>query len=284
MPALKKLGTAVAGGALAVGTGLIVSFEQTVKASGTDPDRILHAPHFKWSHSGKTEALDSRSLRRGYEVYKKVCASCHGCFTVNFRMMANVLMTMEEAKAEAKRATYIDGPDDNGEMFERSGTLVDYLPEPYPNKAAAAAANGGKAPPDLGLIVDAKGEHGGENYIFSLLTGYCEAPAGYKVDDGLHFNPYFQGGAIAMPPPLYNEVIEFADGTPATKSQCAKDVATFLKWTSQPWHDDNKKSGLKYIPILFMCTAMMLFLTRRANLSAYSSKYAYTKSLKVKPQ
>lgn len=281
MPALKKLGTAVAGGAAVAGAGLIYSFEQTVKASGTDPDRILHSPRFTWNHQGFTQSLDSRSLRRGYEVYKKVCASCHGCFTVNFRMMSNVFMTMEEAKAEAKRATYIDGPNDAGEMFERPGTLVDYLPEPYPNSAAAAYANGGKAPPNLGLIVNGKGEHGGENYIFSLLTGYCEPPAGYKLDDGLYFNPYFQGGAIAMPPPLYNEVIEYSDGTPATKSQTAKDVATFLKWSAEPWHDDNKKIALKYMPILGMCFFAVLFLMRRAHLNLYSSKYVYTKSLKV---
>jgi len=213
-------------------------------------------------------------------VYKKVCASCHGCFTVNFRMMGNVVMTMEEAKIEAKRATYIDGPDDMGNMFERGGTLTDYLPEPYRNKAAAAYANGGKAPPDLGLIVSGKGEHGGENYIFSLLTGYCDPPAGYKLDEGLYFNPYFQGGAIAMPPPLYNEVIEFSDGTPATKSQCAKDISTFLKWSAEPWHDDNKKLSLKWMPMFSMCFFTTLYLLRRSGMNMYSTKYVYTKSLK----
>jgi len=277
---LKKLGLAVTGTAAVGGTALVLSFEQNIKAAGTDPDRVLHAPKYKWSHTGLGKSLDSRSLRRGYEVYKQVCASCHGCYTVNFRMMSNILMTPEEAKAEAKRATYIDGPDDSGEMFERPGTIVDYLPEPYPNSAAAAYANGGKAPPNLGLIVKGRGEHGGENYMFSLLTGYCDPPAGYKVDDGLYFNPYFQGGAIAMPPPLYNEVIEFSDGTPATKSQCAKDVSTFLLWAATPWHDENKKLYLKFMPLMGLMLAGTVFLARRANTNLFTRQYVYTKPLK----
>lgn len=54
--------------------------------------------------------------------------------------------------------------------------------------------------------------HGGEDYVFSLLTGYCEPPAGVSVREGLYYNPYFPGQAIGMAPPIYNEVLEYDDG------------------------------------------------------------------------
>jgi len=287
MLGLKKLGVVLVGGGAAAS---VYSFEQTIRASGTDADRVAHAPTFKhWHFENYTGALDSRSVRRGYEVYKKVCATCHGCFTVNFRMLSTVCMTTEEAKAEAKRATYIDGPDDTGEMFERPGTLVDYMPEPYPNAAAAAYANGGKAPPNLGLIVRARGSkakntygfRAGHNYVFALLTGYCDPPAGYAIDDGLYFNPYFKGGAIAMAPPLYNGVIEYSDGTPATKSQLAKDVCEFLQFAAFPYHDRKKKQVMKYGMLVSMALLFMGFRVRRAVASATATRTVYTKPLKV---
>jgi len=284
---LRKLGLVLLGGGTAAS---VFSFEQTIQASGTDADRYAHAPSFKhWHFENFTGALDSRSVRRGYEVYKKVCATCHGCFTVNFRLLSTICMTTEEAKAEAKRATYIDGPDDTGNMFERPGTLVDYMPEPYPNAAAAAYANGGKAPPNLGLIVRARGSHGktkyglrgGHNYVFALLTGYCEPPAGYALDDGLYFNPYFKGGAIAMAPPLYNGVIEYSDGTPATKSQLAKDVCEFLQFAAFPYHDRQKKIRIKYL-MLGVCTLTFAGLhVRRAAAASTAKRMVYTKPMRV---
>jgi len=285
MSALKKLGVVLLGG----GAASIYSFEQTIRASGTDADRVAHAPGFQWHFENMTGSLDSRSVRRGYEVYKKVCSSCHGCFTVNFRMLSTICMTAEEAKAEAKRATYIDGPDDTGAMFERPGTMVDYMPEPYPNDAAAAYANGGKAPPNLGLIVRARGSKGktkygfraGHNYVFALLTGYCDPPAGIVVDEGLHFNPYFKGGAIAMAPPLYNGVIEYSDGTPATKSQLAKDVVEFLQFAAFPYHDRKKKQVLKYGMLLSAVIVFAGLRVRRAAAGILASKAVYTKPMKL---
>jgi len=239
---------------------LYYSFEQRLKAAKADSDRHAHPPNLKWPHSRIWESYDSKSIRRGYEVYKNVCASCHGCFTVAYRMLRNTAMTPEEAKAEAKRNMISDGPDDEGHMFKRPGMTQDYLPEPYENKNAAAYANGGKAPPNLGTITFAR--HGEENYIFALLTGYSDPPAGFQLDDGLHFNPYFHGGAISMPPPLYDDVIQYKDGTPATTSQLAKDVTCFLRFAVEPWHDDRKKMGFKAVPIMLMMFLGMIYSTR----------------------
>jgi ubiquinol-cytochrome c reductase cytochrome c1 subunit len=100
----------------------------------------------------------------------------------------------------------LDGPDDTGNMFKRPGKLSDYFPAPYPNEEAARAANNGAYPPDLSYITAAR--HGGEDYVFALLTGYCDPPAGVQLREGQYYNPYFPGGAIGMAQALYNEVSE----------------------------------------------------------------------------
>lgn len=271
--ATKKFACSILGLAGVGSAGLALSLE--VSAGGSDADRFAHPPKFPWSHNGLLDAYDAKSIRRGYEVYKKVCAACHSCNSVAYRMLGNVCMTPEEAKAEAKRATFIDGPDDKGEMFERPGKLTDYLPKPYPNDEAAAYANGGKAPPDLGYIVFAR--HGYENYLFSLLTGYQDAPAGYAVDEGLHFNPYFRGGALSMPPPLYDGVIEFSDGTPATRAQCAKDVTCFLRWAVEPWHDERKKMALKLLSLLGIVTVAAVYYNRAIWQHMWTQRLMYVK-------
>lgn len=59
----------------------------------------------------------------------------------------------------AEEVEYEDGPNDEGEMFQRPGKLADYLPAPYANEEAARAGNQGALPPDLSLITKAR--HGG---------------------------------------------------------------------------------------------------------------------------
>jgi ubiquinol-cytochrome c reductase cytochrome c1 subunit len=139
-----------------------------------------------------------------------------------------VTHTTEELVAMASEVDVVDGPNDEGEMFERPAKLSDPLPSPYANEEQGRLANGGALPPDLSLMVKAR--HSGQDYLFSLLTGYCEAPAGKEMMPGLYYNPYFPGGAIAMPPPLNDDGVEYEDGTPATISQQAKDVVQFLNW------------------------------------------------------
>ncbi|MCL4124862.1 UNVERIFIED_CONTAM: hypothetical protein GTU68_057604 [Idotea baltica] len=145
-------------------------------------------------------------------------------------------------------------------MFQRPGKLSDRFPSPYPNDEAARAANNGALPPDLSLITSAR--HGGENYIFALLTGYCDPPAGINIREDLYFNPYFPGGAIGMAKALYNETIEYGDGTPATASQLAKDVSVFLKWCAEPEHDDRKRMAIKASMIFTMLFAISFYYNR----------------------
>jgi len=207
------------------------------------------AATFPWNHVAMNKGYDHASLRRGYEVYRQVCSTCHSIDLLCFRNLVGVTHTQEQAVALAKSFEVADGFDDTGEVFVRPGKLADKFPKPYPNAETARFANGGAIPPDLSLIVKMRGEGedgptGGPNYIFSLLTGFSTPPHGMSMMTGQHYNVYFDGGKIAMAPPLVHEGMEFEDGTIATESQMAKDVTTFLCWAGAPEHDNRKKVGL----------------------------------------
>ncbi|CAH3042442.1 unnamed protein product [Pocillopora meandrina] len=260
-------------GALAAGglaTGYIL--QPTVDAAELE----LHPPHYPWAHKGFLSSLDHASIRRGYEVYRQVCAACHSMEQLAYRHLVDVAYTEEEMKAIASEAQIEDGPDDDGNMFTRPGKLSDSFPKPYPNEQAARAANAGAYPPDLSLITSAR--HGGEDYVFSILTGYTDPPAGAEVKDDLYYNPYFPGQNIAMAPALYNEIIEYEDGTPATVSQLAKDVCTFLKWAAEPEHDDRKRMGMKAMTILGFLTFASYYYKRHKWSVLKSRKIVYRPS------
>jgi len=205
----------------------------------------LHPAAYPWDHKGYLDTFDHAGIRRGFQVYQEVCSACHSLDRIAWRNLVGVSHTADEARELAEAIEYTDGPNDQGENFQRPGKLSDYLPPPYPNEEAARAGNAGALPPDLSLIIKAR--HGGADYVFSLLTGYVDPPAGVEIREGLNYNPYFPGGAIGMARVLYDGVVEYPDGTPATTSQMAKDVVTFLSWAAEPEHDDRKKMGLKAV-------------------------------------
>jgi len=262
----KKAALATLGMFSGVGGAVAYKLDQDVKA-----DITLHSPKLPWSHNGLLDSLDHSSIRRGYQVYKQVCAACHSMRFLAYRNLVGVTHTELEAKTEAEESQVSDGPDETGEMFMRSGKLSDHFPNPFANDAAAAAANNGAIPPDLSFIVLAR--HGGEDYIYHLLNGYCDPPAGIELREGQNFNPYFPGGAIGMGAPLYNEIIEYDDGTPATQSQLAKDVCTFLTWAAMPEHDMRKKMAIKALSVLGMLAGFCYYMKR--------SKWSLIKSRKI---
>merc|ERR1712080_465544 len=141
-------------------------------------------------------------------------------------------------------------------------------------RCCCSAANNGVVPPDLSFITLAR--HGVEDYVYHLLNGYCDAPAGVEVKEGQNFNPYFPGGLIGMGAPLYNEIIEYDDGTPATQSQLAKDVCTFLVWTASPEHDMRKKMSIKCLTILGLMAGITYYMKRNRWTVLKSRKILYT--------
>lgn len=248
---------AVTAGALVGAAAFLGSTTQVAECSS----HALEPPSFPWDHKPLYASFDHASIRRGHKVYSQVCSTCHSLDRIAYRNLVDVCYTEKEAKAIAASVQIQDGPDMEGEMFERPGVLSDYTPRPYPNSAAARYSNNGALPPDLSLIIKARGRR--EDYLFALLTGYTNPPFGVTVREGLHYNPYFAGGKIAMAPPLSsNGIVEYDDGTPASISQMAKDVATFLCWTSEPEHDERKRLGIKIVTILVLSSIPTLIWKR----------------------
>jgi ubiquinol-cytochrome c reductase cytochrome c1 subunit len=255
-----------------VGSGAALAYGESLPLLAEE--EVVHPPHQPWSHSGKLDTFDSASIRRGYEVYKQVCAACHSMERIAFRNLVDVIYSEDEMKAIAAEYDCKSlEPNDEGQMFKRPGKLSDYFPSPYENEQESRAANAGAYPPDLTVITKAR--HGGEDYIFALLTGYCDPPAGVTMAEGQHYNPYFPNGAIGMQAPLYDEVIEYEDGTPATTSQLAKDVSTFLAWAAEPEHDQRKMMGLKATVVLSLLTVLAFYYKRHKWASLKTRRISY---------
>jgi len=229
-------------------------------AFADEAEHGLHLPQYSWPHDGLFDSYDHASIRRGHQVYQQVCAACHSLNQICYRNLVDVAYTEQEVKAMAEEIEVTDGPDDTGEMFERPGKLSDRLPSPYANEEGARYANNGAYPPDLSLITKAR--HDGINYVFALLLGYRDAPAGIEIRDGLYYNPYFPGGAIAMPKMLVDGGVEYDDGTVATETQMAKDVTTFLAWAAEPEHDDRKLMGAKWMFAMALLTVTAVYQKR----------------------
>jgi ubiquinol-cytochrome c reductase cytochrome c1 subunit len=221
------------------------SLKSDTEASGD----CLESPTNRPPMTTKVLSYDASSLRRGYQVYKEVCATCHSLDGIRYSQLVNTILLESEAKRDAAEHEYPGDPDETGEPTLRPGKLTDPLPKPYPNEEAARFANNGALPPSLTLMIGARKQ--GSYYLWSLLTGYDAPPAGIKLGSNMNYNPYFLGTQIAMPPPLHDQMLEFDDGTPATICQMAKDVSHFMEWALAPqWNEDKHVELKKAIVIL----------------------------------
>ena len=206
----------------------------------------------EWKFDGFNGTFDRQSIQRGFQIYQEVCSACHALDYLSYRNLADVGFPEGEIKSIAGEALMIDGPNDDGEMFERPGLPSDKFVKPFPNEKAARAANNGAYPPDLSLIVKARPD--GANYLYSLLNGYMEAPQDAKLPDGMYFNIFYPGYQIAMPPQLMEDGVEYQDGTKASIEQQAYDIVNFLQWAAEPEMEQRKSMGLKVILFLIFAT------------------------------
>jgi ubiquinol-cytochrome c reductase cytochrome c1 subunit len=233
---------------------------------GSEPEETVelkyhehaHGPEGGFSFTGPLGKFDRQQLQRGFQVYKEVCASCHGLSYVAYRNLAVLGYSEAEVRKIAQDAPEVSIPDPNtGELGSktRKATPADYFPSPYVNDIAARAANNNAVPPDLSLIVKAR--EGGADYIYSLLTGYKNPPADVEVPQGLYYNPYFHSIKIAMPPPFREDgQVQYADGTTATISQMSKDVTAFLTWAAEP--NLEKRHQMGWAVLIFLIGATIL--------------------------
>ena len=221
----------------------------------------VQPPQRDWGFQGIFGKFDQAQLRRGHQVYREVCAACHAMRLMFYRNLVQIGYSDEQAKAMAAEASVEDGPDEEGEMFERPGKLSDRFVPPFPNDNAAKASNGGALPTDLSLI--AKSQAFGPDYVAGLLTGYAEAPEGFELGETQYYNKYFAGHRIAMPPPLDDGLVEYADGTEATVDRMAVDVSAFLAFAAEPHAETRHRLGVRVLIFLLVLTGLLYAIKRK---------------------
>jgi ubiquinol-cytochrome c reductase cytochrome c1 subunit len=227
-----------------------------VPAIARAADESPRLPRQEWSFDGVFGTYDRASAQRGFQVYKEVCSACHQVKHLYFRDLVDLGYSEDEVKAIASTYQVTNElPNDEGQIYQRPGRPSDPIPGPFPNDQAARAANNGALPPDLSMIVKAR--DGGPDYVYGLLNGYKDPPAGFNLLQGMYYDEYFPGHQIAMPPPLSDNAVTFADGTPATVPRMAHDVVTFLNWAAEPNLEDRHRTGFKVI--LFLLVAAGVF-------------------------
>jgi ubiquinol-cytochrome c reductase cytochrome c1 subunit len=217
-------------------------------------------PSQRWSFNGIFGTFDRASAQRGFQVYREVCATCHGLRQVAYRNITALGFSAEEARAVAV-AVEFPAVNDAGEPTTRPGTPADRFRSPYANPQAARTANNGALPPDLSLMIKAR--ENGANYVYALMTGYSDPPAGVTLQDGMNYNAAFPGHQIAMPPPLSDGRVEYGDGTRATVAQMSHDVVTFLAWAAEPELEARHKLGVQVIIFLLLLTGILYAVKRK---------------------
>ena len=240
-----------------------------------------HAPQPErqaWTFAGPFGHFDRAQIQRGFQVYREVCANCHGLKRIAFRNLSEPGgPEFSEAQVKALAAEYKikDGPNDAGDMFERPGRPSDRFPSPFPNENAARAALGA-IPPDFSLLAKARSysrgfplflidalpipggayqEHG-PDYIVALLNGYSKA-------DDPNYNDYYPGHKIAMAAPISDGAVDYTDGSPKTLVQYSRDVAAFMMWAAEPKLEERKKTGFKVMAFLLVFAGLLYYTKKR---------------------
>jgi ubiquinol-cytochrome c reductase cytochrome c1 subunit len=226
-----------------------------------EAEKHVKPPQQHWPHKGLFGVYDMASVQRGFQVYREVCASCHSMKYLAYRDLGALGYTPDQVKAVAASVTVTDGPNDEGQMFERPGRPSDPFKSPFPNDKAARFANNGALPPDMSLLVKSR-EHG-EDYIAALLEGYTDPPADCAMNPGMNWNKYFPTHQIAMPRPLNDGQVQYTDGTPNNTHQEARDVAQFLAWAAEPHLNQRKEMGLKVVLFMLVFAGIMAAAKRR---------------------
>jgi ubiquinol-cytochrome c reductase cytochrome c1 subunit len=217
-------------------------------------------PKQNWSFSGPLGTFDRAAAQRGFQVYKEVCSNCHSLKEGYYRNLTGIGLTPEQVAAIAASVT-VPTIGDDGQPAERPARPADHFRSPFPNENAARAANNGALPPDLSVITKAR--EGGADYVNGILTGYSDPPPNMKMADGMNYNKYFPSNQIAMPQPLHDGQVTYADGSPNTVADEARDVVTFLAYMSEPETEQRKRIGVRMVLFLIVLTGLVYAVKRR---------------------
>ncbi len=235
-----------------------------------------------WSFTGPFGAFDRAQLQRGFQVYKEVCAACHSMNLLSYRNLSQAggpEFSVDQVKAIAGEYKVKD-INDAGDAIERAAMPKDFFVAPFPNVKAAAAANNGKAPPDLSVIakartsyrgfplwlfdaVTAAGINTGPDYINAFLLGFQDPPSDFELPAGSNYNLYYPGYTVAMPNILSDGLVTYQDGSAQTAVQYAKDVSAFLYWTAEPAMEERKRLGFGVMLFLSVFAGLLYFTKKR---------------------
>ncbi len=229
--------------------------------NGASASTETHPPSQEWRFNGLFGTFDRAAAQRGFQVYSEVCAACHGLRLLSYRNLRELGFSADEVAAIASQVQITDGPNDQGDMFQRPGRPSDRFRSPFANEAAARAGNNGALPPDLSVIVKAR--ENGPNYVYALLTGFGDPPPDMTLMAGMNYNRYFPGHQIAMPNILREGGVTYADGTTATVHQQAWDVVNFLTWAAEPNLEGRRQMGVRVVLFLIVFAGMMYAVKRK---------------------
>ena len=283
--AMLKGGKAAVLIALVFGTAALVAAPRTAAAQEHE---TLQPPRNAWTFAGPFGKFDRGQLQRGFKVYHDVCQTCHSLALVSFRNLGQEggpEFSAAEIAAIAAEYKVKDGPNDQGDMFERPGRAADRFPPPFANEQMARFVNGGALPPDMSVLAKARQyERGfpwfvidmfvpyqelGVDYMVAVLKGYAPKPADMTMPSGMQYNMYFPGHAIGMPPPLSDGVVSYTDGAPQTVDQYARDIAAFLMWAAEPSLEARKRTGFQVLIFLLVLTGMLYFSKKKVWAAAH---------------
>lgn len=238
-----------------------VAAQQEEEGQHAAPGHGVEIPTQSWSWDGIFGGFDQQQLQRGYLVYEQVCAFCHSMNLLAFRNLHDLGFNDEQVSAIASNWTVPDIDQETGDAITRPGQSADRFPSPFANPIAARFANNGALPPDLSVI--AKARAAGPDYLYALLTGYVDAPEGFEVPEGKYYNAAFPGHVISMSPPLYQDAVQYIDGTSGTPDQLARDVSAFLMWAAEPSLVERKELGVKVILFLIVLAGIAYAVKRK---------------------
>jgi ubiquinol-cytochrome c reductase cytochrome c1 subunit len=218
-------------------------------------------PKQDWSFNGPFGAFDLATVQRGFSVYMNVCSNCHSMHLLHYRDLSGIGLSADQIKAVAAGVQVPLGLDDQGQPLEGPGTPASQFRSPFPNEKAARAALNGALPPDLSLIFNAREGHG--DYIYAILTGFGEPPAGFTLQPGMNYNKWFPGHQIAMVQPLHDGQVPFPDNAPNTIDQESRDVVNFLAWAANPEMVERKQIGVRVVLFLALMTGLTYTIKRK---------------------
>lgn len=263
-----------------------LAFTAPAQAAGSG----VKPPELNWSFDGPFGQFDRAQLQRGFKVYREVCSACHALSLVRFRNLSQPggpEFTEAQVRNLAAEYKIQDGPNEQGEMFERPGRAADAFPKPFPNEQAARAANNGAYPYDLSVMAKARNyergfplflfdiitqyQEGGPDYLAAFLTGYTDPPAEHANDlqPGQNWNTYKAGNIISMPNVLQDGVVTYPKGpdgqpsVPETAQQYAKDVTAFLVWAAEPHMEARKRLGFQVLIFLSLFAGLLYFTKKK---------------------